>query len=404
MTRASNLAIFAANPPTTNSTALSVSGNLVFSSTGKRITGDFSNATVANRVMFQTSTTNGTTNITAIPNGTATQSNLQLYNGTDTENTGLLSVACSSSEARFNSTIFGTGTYLPMTFITGGSERMRIDAGGNTGIGTSSPTAKLHVVNATGGTAIFAGNANASLYVNYLDGGTNYISGSTTVFRNGAATVEFMRITSAGNMGIGTTSPARKFDVAGGARFLQDTSATTGAIVLRQNSGDTVGGFIQWVDNSNSTEKGWLVVDTSSNMLFATNSTERARITSAGGFVVGTTTDPGAGKIADNIGNVRSVPQNAQTTGYTLVAADNGKHISITTGGVTVPASIFSIGDTVTIFNNSSSSQTITQGSTVTLRQSATTNTGNRTLAGYGICTILCVASNVFVITGSGLT
>lgn len=99
-----------------------------------------------------------------------------------------------------------------------------------------------------------------------------------------------------------------------------------------------------------------------------------------------------------------SIPQNSKTSSYTLISSDTGKHISITTGGVTVPASVFSVGDAVTIFNNSSSSQTITQGSSVTLRQSATTNTGNRTLAAYGICTILCYASNSFVISGSGLT
>ena len=87
-----------------------------------------------------------------------------------------------------------------------------------------------------------------------------------------------------------------------------------------------------------------------------------------------------------------------------MIATDNGKHISITTGGVTVNASIFSIGNVVTIFNNSGSNQTITQGTSVTLRLAGTATTGNRTLAQYGVCTVLCVASNVFVISGGGLT
>jgi hypothetical protein len=108
--------------------------------------------------------------------------------------------------------------------------------------------------------------------------------------------------------------------------------------------------------------------------------------------------------VTDSKGEVRDVPQNAQTSAYTLIASDHGKHISITTGGVTVPASVFSIGDTVTIYNNSGSNQTITQGASVTLRQVGTASTGNRTLAQYGLCTILCVASNTFVITGGGLT
>lgn len=111
-----------------------------------------------------------------------------------------------------------------------------------------------------------------------------------------------------------------------------------------------------------------------------------------------------SGSISDSIGNVRTVPENTQTTGYTLVATDNGKYINITTGGVTVPASVFSSGQSVTIYNNSASSQTITQGASVTMYQVGTATTGNRTLAQRGLCTVFCVASNTFVITGGGLT
>jgi len=118
--------------------------------------------------------------------------------------------------------------------------------------------------------------------------------------------------------------------------------------------------------------------------------------------ITGTITTSGV--ITDGTGNIRRIPQNAQTAAYTLVAADVGKHISITTGGITVPASVFSIGDNVTIFNNSASNQTITQGAGVTLRSGGSTATGNRTLAGYGVATVLCVAADVFVITGTGLT
>jgi hypothetical protein len=108
--------------------------------------------------------------------------------------------------------------------------------------------------------------------------------------------------------------------------------------------------------------------------------------------------------VTDSKGELRRVPQNAQTSAYVLVASDAGKHISITTGGVTVNSGIFSTGDTITIYNNSGSNQTITQGTSVTIRQVGTANTGNRTLAQYGLCTLLCVASNTFVITGGGVS
>jgi len=99
-----------------------------------------------------------------------------------------------------------------------------------------------------------------------------------------------------------------------------------------------------------------------------------------------------------------NIPQEAKVSSYTLQASDVGKHISITTGGVTVPSGVFSVGDAVSIYNNSASSQTITQGASVTMYLGGTATTGNRTLAQRGICTILCVASNTFVIAGAGLT
>jgi len=102
-----------------------------------------------------------------------------------------------------------------------------------------------------------------------------------------------------------------------------------------------------------------------------------------------------------------NIPQNTQTANYTLVATDVGKHISITTGGVNVPVSVFSPGDIATVFNNSGSSQTITQNTSVTLRLAGTASTGNRTLAQYGLATVLCIvggATPTFAISGVGLT
>jgi hypothetical protein len=128
--------------------------------------------------------------------------------------------------------------------------------------------------------------------------------------------------------------------------------------------------------------------------------TNRGNSTS-NGISVGVVT---ATTVNDSIGNVRAVPQNAQTSAYILAASDVGKHISITTGGVTVNSGIFSVGDTVSIYNNSSSNQTITQGTSVTMYLVGTATTGNRTLAQRGVATILCVASNTFVIMGGGLT
>ena len=141
------------------------------------------------------------------------------------------------------------------------------------------------------------------------------------------------------------------------------------------------------------------VVDTGSDGHFkvTTEGTERLRINNAG-------TATFTGEVQDSKGGIRAIPQNSQTSAYTLVVGDIGKHISITTGGVTIPSGIFSAGDAISIYNNSGSDQTITQGGSVTLRLAGDGTTGNKTLALYGLCTVLCVASNEFVIAGTGLS
>ena len=101
-----------------------------FSATGQRITGDFSNATVANRVMFQNSVTNGNTVLGAIPNGTGAASALIFNSSNDPANSSTLitRVGSDTGVAAILSAQTGTGTYLPMTFNTGGSESLRLSA------------------------------------------------------------------------------------------------------------------------------------------------------------------------------------------------------------------------------------------------------------------------------------
>ena len=108
--------------------------------------------------------------------------------------------------------------------------------------------------------------------------------------------------------------------------------------------------------------------------------------------------------ISDSKGNVRSIPNNHTTSAYTLVVGDAGKCVTNTTGGVTVNTSIFSAGDAVTIINHSGSDITITQGSSMTIYNTADAATGNRTLAGRGMATLYFTANNIAYISGAGLS
>lgn len=96
------------------------------------ITGDFSNTTVANRVMFQTSTANGTTSVGLIPNGTATTANYSMFSNAGASTAYRGQFAINATEVSIQSNYVGPSpTYIPMTFYTGGAERMRIDVSGN---------------------------------------------------------------------------------------------------------------------------------------------------------------------------------------------------------------------------------------------------------------------------------
>lgn len=92
-----------------------------------------------------------------------------------------------------------------------------------------------------------------------------------------------------------------------------------------------------------------------------------------------------------------------KTSSYILTASDIGTLVQ-TNATVTVNQDIFTAGNATTIYNNSASNITITQGTNVTFYLAGTATTGSRTLAQRGVATVLCVASNVFVVSGSGLT
>jgi hypothetical protein len=301
------------------------SGNLTFSGTGQRITGDMSNATIANRLLFQTSTTNGNTGIVAIPNGTASGAAWRIYNNSDTLNASICDISIDNSNFLIRSYNVGTGAYLPMTFSTGGSERMRLDTSGNVGIGTSSPSNRLTISDTGSGLnrdlAIRNGDATNyhQLAIGYNVGALNTgvpqyslfmlaekgggyatvgglslgtVGAAPTIFINNGA--ETMRIDSSGNVGIGTTNPAgyaAKFatvaasDYSTAATFISSASAVNWARTDWDNQNVAYNGII-YQDQSGLFN---IRNDGANAIAFSTNGgNERMRIDTSGNVGVGT--------------------------------------------------------------------------------------------------------------------
>jgi hypothetical protein len=104
------------------------------------------------------------------------------------------------------------------TFSTDLAERMRIDLGGNVGIGTTSPLSILHVVSREIGNG-----ANKGIRIENYNGTKDYsirtgVSGAentSLAFYDETAGANRIVITSGGNVGIGTTSPTTPLHVAG---------------------------------------------------------------------------------------------------------------------------------------------------------------------------------------------
>ena len=237
----------------TSGSALTFDGtSLTFGSTAQRIIADMSNATVANRFAFQNSVTNAQSIVSIIPNGTGTVSQLQLFNNSTPTNAPFAGLFVNSSEARIVSGVQGSGSYLPLTFYTNGSEQMRLDTSGvlllgntsNYGVGSAennSLQAKGPIVLAANNTGS-ASNRNWVFQTNAAAAGSFSLaySSTNTGWPNAAYA---MVIDSSGNVGIGTASPTIGLTVQkeNGSGYIAAFRNTAGSpyITLQTTSGIT---------------------------------------------------------------------------------------------------------------------------------------------------------------------
>ena len=205
-------------------------------------------------------------------------------------------------------------------------------------------------------------------------------------------TATAVNLTLSGNLTVnGTTTTVASTNTTIADNLLELNSGASsnandsGIIIERGSTGDNA--IIAWDESADK-----FIVGTTTGTASSTGD-----ITIAAGTLVTST-------VEDSKGDVRSIPSNAQSSAHVAVAADAGKAIYISTGGVTLNNSVFSAGDAVTIINNSGSDQTITQGSGLTIHNSADASSGNRTLAGRGMATVWFASASVAYISGAGLS
>jgi hypothetical protein len=228
-----------------------------------------------------------------------------------------------------------TSTSSTMTFSVDGTEAARINSSGNVGIGTTSPAYPLDVAGIIRSSSTFP-----SLYLNETDQAVDEklwrISSAGKQFSiqtandavsaarssysisrgTGTAigdhvwvsgTTEAMRLTSSGNVGIGTTSPDFPLDVAGRIGILEGTNG----IAFHDGSG-SVSGAVR--------------ADSGDNLIFATGSsdTERMRINSSGNVGIGGTPAEKLDVIAPDNSSIIMARVTRSSKDYGIALENNG--------------------------------------------------------------------------------
>jgi len=285
----------------------------------------------------------------------------------------------------------------PITFLTAGSERARIDSSGNVGIGQSNPSDLLHIY-AASSPEIRIQDVNGSFYVG-RDSSSNALLNMAQAYAMifQTSSLERMRIDSAGNVGIGTSSPSVKLAVTNSTGTYSATTANTNLSIYSNSASAATGNFsgIAFSANAGDSAVAFASIGISSpatgyapNIVFQSRTgvstwAERMRIDSAGNLGLGVT--PSTGQFSSirgmEIGRAGSGISGRVDTNSDVLVSTNAVRTAVSsyTYGTTDFASLYRQVNGTHLWATAASG---TAGNAITFTQAMTLDAGGRLLIG----------------------